>query len=67
MTEAYAIEDFHRTCPYCAEPVHLIVDLSAGSSRYVEDCEVCCQPITVILEVSASAQIRLDLKHEDEA
>ena len=27
------------------------VDLSAGSTAYVEDCQVCCQPIELELTV----------------
>lgn len=34
-------------CPYCGEPIELLLDLSAGSQRYVEDCTVCCRPIVV--------------------
>jgi len=32
-------------CPYCGENFETLVDLSAGSSTYIEDCQVCCQPI----------------------
>lgn len=32
-------------CPYCGEPVELLVDPGGGSHQeYVEDCEVCCRP-----------------------
>jgi len=34
-------------CPYCGEPINMVVDYSAGSQSYVEDCEVCCRPIEV--------------------
>ena len=38
--------EFHLIhCPYCGEPFETLIDLSAGSSSYVEDCQVCCQPI----------------------
>lgn len=37
-------------CPYCGEPISLVVDASAGAQRYIEDCAVCCRPITVILD-----------------
>ena len=38
--------EFHVvTCPYCGEPFETLIDLSAGSSTYIEDCQVCCQPI----------------------
>jgi hypothetical protein len=35
------------TCPYCWEPITMLLDLSAESQSYVEDCEVCCNPIAV--------------------
>lgn len=39
------------TCPYCGEPIELIVDASAGSTSYVEDCSVCCHPMQVSVTV----------------
>lgn len=51
-------------CPYCAEPVQLLVDPSANAQRYVEDCQVCCQPMTVI--VMSTDPVVMRLQHEDE-
>jgi len=48
------IEEVNAVCPCCWEDITLIVDLSAGSQRYVEDCEVCCRPMLVILDVDES-------------
>ncbi|MDX1499694.1 MAG: CPXCG motif-containing cysteine-rich protein [Woeseiaceae bacterium] len=50
-------------CPYCGEPVTILVDVSAGSQAYIEDCEVCCRPMNIdvvvddaeLVSVSASA------------
>ena len=39
------------TCPHCGERISMLLDLSAGSQRYVEDCEVCCNPIEIRYEV----------------
>ena len=39
-------------CPYCGEVFDTMVDLSAGSTSYIEDCQVCCQPIEFRLEVA---------------
>lgn len=39
-------------CPYCGEVFDTVVDLSAGSTSYIEDCQVCCQPIEFRLEVA---------------
>ena len=38
-------------CPYCGESIDTLIDLSAGSFRYIEDCQVCCQPIELVGEV----------------
>ena len=34
-------------CPYCGEPIELLLDDSVEHQRYVEDCQVCCRPIEV--------------------
>jgi len=34
-------------CPYCGEPLELLVDPSAEAQDYIEDCQVCCQPMEV--------------------
>ena len=38
-------------CPYCGESIDTLMDLSAGSFRYIEDCQVCCQPIELAGDV----------------
>jgi transcription elongation factor Elf1 len=35
------------TCPHCGERISMLLDLSAGLQRYIEDCEVCCNPIEI--------------------
>ena len=35
------------SCPFCAESMHILLDLSAGDQSYIEDCQVCCQPMQV--------------------
>jgi len=39
-------------CPYCGETFDTTIDLSSGSTSYIEDCQVCCQPIEFLLEVA---------------
>ena len=41
------ISEVRCHCPFCAEPITLVVDYSAGSQAYIEDCQVCCQPMEV--------------------
>lgn len=35
------------TCPHCGERISMMLDLSSGYQRYIEDCEVCCNPIEI--------------------
>jgi hypothetical protein len=44
-------------CPYCWEPFETQVDLTAGSTCYVEDCQVCCQPIELSIEVADDGRL----------
>ncbi len=38
-------------CPYCGEPIELVVDLSMGhQQQYIEDCFVCCRPILLTVD-----------------
>ena len=41
------IEEYFFTCPYCWQPISVLLDLSVTEQRYVEDCEVCCRPILI--------------------
>lgn len=47
--------EYGFTCPYCWEPITMLLDLSADSQSYVEDCEVCCNPINISFGVSEDA------------
>ena len=49
-------------CPYCAELMSIVLDLSAGGQTYIEDCQICCQPMQIGFEVS-DAEL-LDLRVE---
>ena len=52
MTETITIQ-----CPYCGESYEAVVDLSAGSQRYLEDCAVCCRPIEIALRVGDDGEL----------
>lgn len=59
------IEETRIDCPYCGEPVTVLLDWSGGDRSYVEDCEVCCRPIEFRLALAAdgapgSVRVRRD-------
>lgn len=53
-------------CPYCGEPIELVVDVSVETQSYVEDCPVCCRPITVSCSAAAGELDSLSLQAENE-
>ena len=54
-------------CPYCGESIALLVDISAGDQRYIEDCQVCCRPITVTVTLDEAGGFDVAASAEDEA
>lgn len=53
-------------CPYCGEPLELLVDASAGDQQYTEDCQVCCQPMVVRTRLDTEGRPEVDAIQEDE-
>ncbi|MCH8847025.1 MAG: CPXCG motif-containing cysteine-rich protein [Proteobacteria bacterium] len=54
------------TCPYCGEPIELLIDCSVLEQEYIEDCEVCCRPINLFVSVDESGKYIIHPKHENE-
>jgi transposase-like protein len=57
MADHHMIETIAIQCPYCGESYETVVDLSAGSQRYIEDCAVCCRPIEITLQVGDDGEL----------
>lgn len=54
-------------CPYCAEPVELILDPGGGAAQeYVEDCEICCRPWQVTVQYDADGAADVSVVALDE-
>jgi len=54
-------------CPYCGEPIELLVDESAGDQRYIEDCQVCCRPIVVAVNIDEDGAADVSVYAENDA
>jgi len=63
------LETYELDCPWCGESLEILVDLSAGDQRYVEDCQVCCAPMLVEVDMSFDHKLlpRVTLMREGEA
>lgn len=57
MTESLNTEERKEHCPYCGEPIHLIIEPMDEPQQYTEDCEVCCRPM--IVDISAEGAVEV--------
>jgi hypothetical protein len=32
-------------CPFCGQPIEVVLDDTEGEQSLISDCEVCCRPI----------------------
>ncbi len=62
----FSLESVYSSCPYCGEPIELLVDCSVYEQEYVEDCQVCCRPITVHASVDSDGDPSVFVSSEDE-
>ena len=53
-------------CPYCNEPITVLVDTSVDYQEYIEDCQVCCRPIEMTTSVDFESGVNLVVRHENE-
>lgn len=37
--------EYRIHCPYCDEPIDVLIETLDEAQEYIEDCQVCCQPI----------------------
>jgi hypothetical protein len=54
-------------CPYCGEPIEILIDASMASQHYIEDCQVCCRPITLQVDIDDDGTPQVRATGEDEA
>ena len=52
-------------CPYCGEPISVLVDNSLPEQEYVEDCQVCCRPMVlrVAVDVEGDATVTASVEN----
>lgn len=46
------MEEYFFVCPYCAQSISMLLDLSVRGQTYIEDCEVCCRPVEISYTVT---------------
>ena len=62
----HAVSEQALDCPYCGEPITVLVDESAGDQEYVEDCQVCCRPLVIQVAYQADGDAAVTARYENE-
>ena len=44
-----ALEEATVHCPYCGEPLSVLLNPEDLGQEYIEDCQVCCRPIEFMI------------------
>ena len=60
------VSEKHLECPYCGEPISILVDDTVEQQNYIEDCQVCCRPIVFDVAVDFDGDIRIMARSENE-
>ncbi len=53
-------------CPYCAEPLEVLIDAEEVGQQYIEDCQVCCKPISFAITVDSEGNVQAQVYDENE-
>ena len=61
-----ALEEKQVHCPYCGEPIDILIDCSIPQQNYIEDCQVCCRPINVDVVVAHDGALAVMVTDENE-
>jgi endogenous inhibitor of DNA gyrase (YacG/DUF329 family) len=61
-----ALETVSIRCPYCGEPVDVVVDTTIPRQRYVEDCSVCCRPIDLDVSIDDAGGVSAIAARDDD-
>lgn len=53
-------------CPYCGEPIDVLLDPGDIDVEYIEDCQVCCKPINFFISEEDSGTLNVRVSSDDE-
>ena len=51
-------------CPYCGEPIVVLIEYIGEPQEYIEDCQVCCCPIVFNIASSADEWPSVEVRAE---
>ena len=54
-------------CPYCNEPIDILIEPEDLDQQYIEDCQVCCKPITMQVSEGFDGSLEVCVYDENES
>ncbi len=60
------LEEISINCPYCGEPITVLIDGSLEQQQYIEDCQVCCKPMEIRVVISADGRCQVEARSEND-
>ena len=60
------MKEHHFGCPYCGEPISMVLDEEESDDAYIEDCEVCCRPIHLFFKFMGQDLLSFIAAREDD-
>ena len=54
------------SCPYCGEPLEVLLDAQDAGDEYIEDCQVCCKPIIFNVQLDSDGDLSVSVRDENE-
>jgi hypothetical protein len=60
------ISEKNISCPYCGEPMSILVEEFDAAQSYTEDCQVCCQPIVLNIRTDSAGVVIVGARSENE-
>jgi formate dehydrogenase maturation protein FdhE len=59
------LQESRTDCPYCGEPITLLIDEGDAGGDYIEDCQVCCRPMVVAVFLDGDGDLTVHVQRED--
>ncbi|PWQ95493.1 CPXCG motif-containing cysteine-rich protein [Leucothrix pacifica] len=60
------LQEEEISCPYCGEPLDVLIDPQDVGQEYIEDCQVCCRPINFMITEDEMGEMRVTVRADDE-
>lgn len=61
-----SLEELTVGCPYCGEPIAVLIDPQEAGNEYIEDCQVCCKPILFAVTTDPMGELTVSVRDENE-